>query len=122
MASKDKAGNDGSKEIIPASNVWIEQALKGAIAHILEPAFATHVEANSQRRAIPHRKMNNIIMVLVDPEGLAKEQQEDIDEGMGSGEDTSHGSPKSWKYDTFDLREILAAALEALKDFIRNSK
>ncbi|KAF9179172.1 hypothetical protein BGZ51_007178 [Haplosporangium sp. Z 767] len=122
VAYKDKAGNDRSKDITLTSNVWIEQALKGAIAHILEPAFATQVEANLQRRTILHTKMNTIIMVLVDPEEQPKEQQEDIDEDMSTRSDTSHGSPKSWKYDKFDLREILASALEALKDFIKNSK
>ncbi|KAF9949856.1 hypothetical protein BGZ72_008370 [Mortierella alpina] len=108
---------------------WIEQALKGAIAHILESeALSTSVSQTPQPSNIPalqlglvhQRRTANIVMVLLDPEEHHEGNEEDIN--MEGVEDDSNGSSDSWQYSEHDLREILSEAIRSLQDYISSSK
>ena len=108
---------------------WIEQALKGAIAHILESeALSTSVSQMQQPSNMPalqlglvhQRRTANIVMVLLDPEEHREGNEEDIN--MEGVEDDSNGSSDSWQYSEHDLREILSEAIRSLQDYISSSK
>ncbi|KAF9112961.1 hypothetical protein BGX27_002507 [Mortierella sp. AM989] len=100
------------------SNSWIGQALKGSIAHILEPAnIQTSTLGSSvqgQSGSSQSRTLANILMVLVDPERPVKEESEDID--------MSDELDQGWQYCDLDLRKVLSEALRSLQDCIRNTK
>ncbi|KAF9284143.1 hypothetical protein BGZ68_004893 [Mortierella alpina] len=104
---------------------WIEQALKGAIAHILESetlstsASQTHQPSHTPP-LVQHRRMANIVIVLLDPEVQHEGHEEDI--SMEGSEDGPDGSSDSWQYSGHDLREILSEAIRCLQDYISSSK
>ncbi|KAF9939463.1 hypothetical protein BGZ67_009499 [Mortierella alpina] len=106
---------------------WIEQALKGAIAHILEsdaqPASFSQTTSSIpalQLGVIQHRRTANIVMVLLDPEGHHEGGDEDI--SMEDPEDRSNGSSDSWQFFGKDLREMLGEAIRSLQDYISSSR
>ncbi|KAF9432229.1 hypothetical protein BGZ76_011089 [Entomortierella beljakovae] len=101
------------------SGAWIRQALKGAIAHILEPlhsqSLITGPPVQAQTGSPQLRATTNIIMVLVDPSVTPRAEGEDSE--MGEGE-----YDLQWQYRDLDLRKTLAEALYILQDCIRNTK
>ncbi|KAG0203591.1 hypothetical protein BGX28_004194 [Mortierella sp. GBA30] len=116
--SATKATSDGDISRLD----WIEQALKGAIAHILEPT--PHSTAQTQPGStIPAsymgtpshpRKTSNIVMLLLDPEGHV-----DDDDDMYSDLD---GLDDGWQYAGQDLRKILGSAIRSLQDFLWSTR
>ncbi|KAF9571828.1 hypothetical protein EC968_010629 [Mortierella alpina] len=104
----------------------IEQALKGAIAHLLDSealstsASQTQQPSNIQLGFIQNKRTANIVMVLQDPEEHRGEKAEDVH--MEGSEDTSNELSGSWQSSGHDLREILGEAIRSLQDNISNSK
>ncbi|KAF9169678.1 hypothetical protein BGX20_010004 [Mortierella sp. AD010] len=118
LQTQDDLQSEEARQDTHSSNNWIGQALKGAIAHILEPtSLQTPVLGPStigQSGSPQLRLVANILMVLVDPEEPIKEVSEDID----MNEDTEQG----WQYRGLDLRKALAEALRSLQECIKNNR
>ncbi|KAF9582780.1 hypothetical protein BGW38_010767 [Lunasporangiospora selenospora] len=113
---------------------WIEQALQGAIAQLLEPASqhagtqgptlqAQSLSGSAQlsvQYGISHTRMSaTIVLVLADPE--RDESTRDEDSEMVDDPSSEGVNKGSWLFDGHDLREWLDAALSSLSETIRSS-
>ncbi|KAI1321841.1 hypothetical protein EDD11_000117 [Mortierella claussenii] len=112
LQSQDDMTSKRTDEDDSSLREWIKQALKGAIAHVLEPAPQQTVSNGSG--GFQHRLLANIIMVLVDREGSIKKEGEDTE--MNDEEN------QAWNYSGMDLRSILTEALHSLQECVRNSR
>ena len=122
---------------------WIEQALQGAIAHILETSPSTSVPAaplapppTAQKGAVmpipPTPSAStvamaaNIVLVLTDEDVQKTVKAESRDVAINGGgranSDQQEDHDSSWKYGDADLRRILYSVLHSLRDTVKNSK
>ncbi|KAG0019416.1 hypothetical protein BGZ80_005841 [Entomortierella chlamydospora] len=118
LQTQDDLPSEEALEDTRSQNDWIGQALKGAIAHILEPTYlqtpALGPSTIGQSGSPQLRVVADILMVLVDPEGPITEVSEDTD----MNEDTEQG----WQYRGLDLRKALAEALRSLQECVKNNR
>ncbi|KAG0048040.1 hypothetical protein BGZ83_006947 [Gryganskiella cystojenkinii] len=119
------------------STKWIEQALQGAIAHILEPIPSASVPTAptaatttaSQKVVGPPAPapttallgaVVNIVVVLADEDDHeASKSRRDSNNSTMKGRDDGF---EAWSYGESDLRKTLFSALHSLRDSIRNSR
>jgi hypothetical protein len=120
---------------------WIEQALQGAIAHILDFLPSVPTQAAPPMPVSTHKgaalplpptpaisaagALANIVLVLVDedqPRVKFEPQDMQLNGNGDTQRDRQGDGGLSWSYGEGDLRKMLFSALQSLRDTIRNSK
>ncbi|GJJ74318.1 hypothetical protein EMPS_06676 [Entomortierella parvispora] len=137
------SAEDSSMEEEQQQGHWIEQALQGAIAHILETSPMTSVPTAplapppaSQKGAaapIPPAPVTssvamaaNIVIVLADEDPRKKVKAESRDVAINGGgrvnSDQQEDQESAWSYGDGDLRKMLYSVLHSLRDAIKSTK